>query len=496
MPSAGTLDDVGGHALDDHRLDLGELRRCAARTQAGRAGAGDQYPPARAAARWGRGCAGWRGLLDVGLPPEAILVVPHRLSPRVEWGLGAAGASTDDIMLIISRQYIYACISFDAVGPAGRRAPRPPSTEQGHGIARHGGTPDPPPAPAGHASAFVQRTQAAGFDLTPVPVRGTGCHQAQPRWTRLCVAEAIATTGATIGGVIERLEQKVARRIVSRARPPRLLNSRSPPKAGACTCALLPIVRGAQDDILEGLSARDRARFVRLARKALQAPDAGPPADGTARCPSPGAASHRPGWQADLRLTCLTLEAAEDHRWRPVQPDPPPTDGSDVSRGRAAHLELGVAMNPLVRFARRPPAWPFSAGAIPAQPPDLPMEKAATQVCFERRSRRLPGVQYTRNRTVNRHAGRTVRWRARGASAPCWWPTANAQPLDLRPWPSSGDKRLTRFPTAPTARGAGWHRLYGMGHRRHFRAREWCRQGDPARSDDVLQSADRPYRLK
>jgi hypothetical protein len=43
MPSALPLMMLRGHALDDHRLDLGELRQLRGQAQAGRPGAGDQH---------------------------------------------------------------------------------------------------------------------------------------------------------------------------------------------------------------------------------------------------------------------------------------------------------------------------------------------------------------------------------------------------------------------------------------------------------------------
>ena len=55
---------------------------------------------------------------------------------------------------------------------------------------------------------FVQRTQAAGFDLTPVQFAALDAIHAHPATDQARVAEMIAYDRATIGGVIERLEQK------------------------------------------------------------------------------------------------------------------------------------------------------------------------------------------------------------------------------------------------------------------------------------------------
>ena len=55
---------------------------------------------------------------------------------------------------------------------------------------------------------FVHRTQAAGFDLTPVQFAALDAIHAHPTTDQARVAEMIAYDRATIGGVIDRLEQK------------------------------------------------------------------------------------------------------------------------------------------------------------------------------------------------------------------------------------------------------------------------------------------------
>ena len=55
---------------------------------------------------------------------------------------------------------------------------------------------------------FVQRTQAAGFDLTPIQFAALDAIHNHPGTDQATVAELIAYDRATIGGVIERLEQK------------------------------------------------------------------------------------------------------------------------------------------------------------------------------------------------------------------------------------------------------------------------------------------------
>lgn len=116
---------------------------------------------------------------------------------------------------------------------------------------------------------FVQRTQAAGFDLTPVQFAALDAIQAQPGTDQARLAEMIAYDRATIGGVIERLEQKgwVLRVVSERDRRARELTLT--PEGRRILKALLPVVRGLQDEILQPLGEADRARFLKLARKAL-----------------------------------------------------------------------------------------------------------------------------------------------------------------------------------------------------------------------------------
>jgi MarR family transcriptional regulator, temperature-dependent positive regulator of motility len=117
---------------------------------------------------------------------------------------------------------------------------------------------------------FVRRTQAAGFNLTPVQFAAMDAIQAHPGTDQARVAETIAYDRATIGGVIDRLEQKGwVRRVVSeRDRRARELSLTAEGKR--IRAALLPIVRGVQDEILQSLSSAERARFLELARQAAR----------------------------------------------------------------------------------------------------------------------------------------------------------------------------------------------------------------------------------
>jgi DNA-binding MarR family transcriptional regulator len=130
---------------------------------------------------------------------------------------------------------------------------------------------------------FVQRTQAAGFDLTPVQFAALDAIHAQPATDQARVAETIAYDRATIGGVIDRLEQKGwIRRVVSeRDRRARELSLTAEGKRVRST--LLPIVQALQDEILQSLRGADRACFLKLARQLL-----GLTAPAPAPAPAPG----------------------------------------------------------------------------------------------------------------------------------------------------------------------------------------------------------------
>jgi DNA-binding MarR family transcriptional regulator len=116
---------------------------------------------------------------------------------------------------------------------------------------------------------FVQRTQAAGFELTPVQFAALDAIHAHPATDQARVAEMIACDRATIGGVVERLEHKgwILRVVSERDRRARELSLT--PEGERVRCALLPLVRALQDEILQPLSDVDRACFLRLARQLI-----------------------------------------------------------------------------------------------------------------------------------------------------------------------------------------------------------------------------------
>jgi DNA-binding MarR family transcriptional regulator len=117
---------------------------------------------------------------------------------------------------------------------------------------------------------FVQRTQAAGFDLTPVQFAALDAIAAQPGTDQARVAEMIAYDRATIGGVIDRLVQKgwVHRVVSERDRRAREVSLTD--EGQRVRTAVLPVVQELQKDILDTLGDEERALFLALARKAVR----------------------------------------------------------------------------------------------------------------------------------------------------------------------------------------------------------------------------------
>jgi len=116
---------------------------------------------------------------------------------------------------------------------------------------------------------FVQRTQAAGFDLTPVQYAAIEAIYENPGIDQARVAEMIGYDRATIGGVIERLEKKdwINREVSEQDRRARVLSLTA--KGKKIRSALEPIVQDLQKDILQPLNDKDRACFINLARQVV-----------------------------------------------------------------------------------------------------------------------------------------------------------------------------------------------------------------------------------
>lgn len=122
-------------------------------------------------------------------------------------------------------------------------------------------------------AVFQTRAKAAGVDLTPVQFAALSAIAADPGVDQASVAARIAYDRATIGGVIDRLEQKglVSRVVSTRDRRARELSLTA--EGSALYASFLPSVRAFQEDILPGLEAGERATFLRLAAKVARAQD-------------------------------------------------------------------------------------------------------------------------------------------------------------------------------------------------------------------------------
>lgn len=118
---------------------------------------------------------------------------------------------------------------------------------------------------------FLLRVQAAGSDLTPVQFAALDALSTHPEIDQAGLAGAVAKDRATIGAVVDRLEQKglIARRVSPADKRARLLSLT--PRGQALLDALTPVVEGLQRDSLPGLSDDEYRQFVALAAKAVTA---------------------------------------------------------------------------------------------------------------------------------------------------------------------------------------------------------------------------------
>lgn len=116
---------------------------------------------------------------------------------------------------------------------------------------------------------FSTRMQAAGFDLTPVQFAAMDAIVTHPGIDQAGVAVRIAYDRATIGGVIDRLEQKglVIRTVCRRDR--RAREVRPTGDGVALFEKALPEVAALQVEILAGLDPAEQAVFARLAAKVI-----------------------------------------------------------------------------------------------------------------------------------------------------------------------------------------------------------------------------------
>lgn len=117
-------------------------------------------------------------------------------------------------------------------------------------------------------AVFMAETSAAGFDLTPIQYGALRTIRENPGIDQATLAGLVAVDRTTIGGVVDRLEQKgaVARLVSGRDRRSREL--RVLDAGEALLEAIGPVVAGVQDILLAALDAEERQILVRLMQKA------------------------------------------------------------------------------------------------------------------------------------------------------------------------------------------------------------------------------------
>lgn len=114
---------------------------------------------------------------------------------------------------------------------------------------------------------FQKRMEDTGYDLTPVQFATMQALQQNPGIEQAQVAAMIAYDRATIGGVIDRLEQKgyVSRKVSPRDRRAREVCLTN--KGHRTVKEVFPVVEKLQIDILGGLTIIERQQFLSLAQK-------------------------------------------------------------------------------------------------------------------------------------------------------------------------------------------------------------------------------------
>lgn len=120
-------------------------------------------------------------------------------------------------------------------------------------------------------SIFSESVAEAGFDITSVQFAALSVLKDYPGIDQVTLAGMIAYDRVTIGGVIDRLEQKgyLTRTVSPRDRRARELHITD--DGLAAQRAILPIVREAQEVMLAGLGEEERAAFMSMLSRLTEA---------------------------------------------------------------------------------------------------------------------------------------------------------------------------------------------------------------------------------
>jgi DNA-binding MarR family transcriptional regulator len=111
---------------------------------------------------------------------------------------------------------------------------------------------------------FAERTQAAGFDLTPVQFAALEAIRVYPGIDQSGVAEQIGYDRATIGGVIDRLLKKAWINRTTNAKDRRSRELSLTPQGRRVLATLTPLVHDLQSAILHPLSEADQSALLQL----------------------------------------------------------------------------------------------------------------------------------------------------------------------------------------------------------------------------------------
>ncbi|WP_422076951.1 MarR family winged helix-turn-helix transcriptional regulator [Vannielia sp.] len=123
-------------------------------------------------------------------------------------------------------------------------------------------------------AVFSDRTAEAGLELTPVQYAVLSTLAETEGLGQAALAGAVAYDKVTIGGVLDRMEQKglVARRVSPRDRRARELSLTA--EGEALLAEARPVVAALQAEILAGLDPAERDTFLALLQKATEAGNA------------------------------------------------------------------------------------------------------------------------------------------------------------------------------------------------------------------------------
>ncbi|MBS8225380.1 MarR family winged helix-turn-helix transcriptional regulator [Vannielia litorea] len=123
-------------------------------------------------------------------------------------------------------------------------------------------------------AVFTDHVAEAGLELTPVQFAVLSTLSETQGLGQAALAGAVAHDKVTIGGVLDRMEQKglVSRRISPRDRRAREISLT--PEGAALLARAKPVIHALQEDILAGLDPAERETFLALLQKATEAGNA------------------------------------------------------------------------------------------------------------------------------------------------------------------------------------------------------------------------------